>query len=527
MPSDDLSRADLEALEHHGLDVADVQRQLRLLRRPPRALRLVRPCTVGDGIIRVQDDERSSIEALGAQATAAGEFAKFVPASGAATRLFGSLLSAWSETPPPQWSELLRRSRAGDAVASDVVRLLRELERFPFEERLQARARQEGQSLASLRQAGRWHEILTLLLSAEGLGLADRPKALVPFHRTKHGVVSALEEQIDEGRPYLCDDSGRERYHFTVPPGARADFERVVEPLHSLEAAAGRQLSVRLSEQSGRTDTVAVDESGELLRDGSGRPLFRPGGHGALLSNLASTAAELVFIRNIDNVLPAGDARDDGVGWRRVLGGLLVDARNRSREMIRGLRSPDAGPALRLEARRFLRETFNHPASGPAEGDEVERLHLIAALDRPIRVCGMVPNRGEPGGGPFWVDSERGPALQIVEGSQVDLSDPAQREIWEASTHFNPVDLVCCLRDDRGQAYRLEDYVDQEAVIVTRKLLEGEKARVLERPGLWNGSMADWNSIFVEVPEQIFAPVKTVFDLLRPEHRASRDDGPE
>jgi len=527
MPLDDLSSTDLEALGHHGLDVADVRRQLLLLRQPPPALRLLRPCTVGDGITRLDENQRRSIEARATQAMAAGAFAKFVPASGAATRLFGSLLSAWNETPPPEWNEVLRRSRSGDAIASDVVRLLRELERLPFEEPLQAVARRGGMSLVSLRQAGRWHEILTLLLTPEGLGMADRPKALVPFHRTGRGVVSALEEQVDEGWPYLCDDSGRERYHFTVAPGAGPDFERTIEALRSREMKAGRTLSVRLSEQSGRTDTVAVDENGELMRDGSGRPLLRPGGHGALLPNLAETDAELVFIRNIDNVLPAGRAREEGVGWRRVLGGRLVEARDRSRELIEALQSPDAGPTIRLAARQFLAETFNRPLSGLSEGDESERLHLISALDRPIRVCGMVPNEGEPGGGPFWVDSAQGPVLQIVEGAQVDLSDPAQRAVWNASTHFNPVDLVCCLRNGLGQPYRLEDYVDRNAVIVARKLVDGEKARVLERPGLWNGGMADWNSIFVEIPAQIFAPVKTVFDLLRPEHQRVSDKDPE
>jgi hypothetical protein len=519
MSLDDLSSTDITTLQDTGLEETDVQRQLELLRHPPAPVRLLRPCTLGDGLVQLRPEEWDRLEKLAAGEAAKGTFAKFVPASGAATRMFGSLLRAWSETPPPSWQEILHRADGGDSVAEDVARLLDDLDRFPFQDQLRDAATDRGWDLSVLREDGNWHDILDLLLTDEGLGYIRRPKALVPFHRVNGGAATAFEEQIEEGRGYLRDAAGCARYHFTVEPGALPAFERTLGAIRALHDESASRLLVEFSQQSPGTNTIALGDDGHLVRDAAGVPISRPGGHGALLSNLQRTDAELVFIRNIDNVLPAGALREDSVRWRRRLGGLLVSVRDRARSLIEELQTLSASPAARATARRFLTERFRTLYGGPDEQSEAGRRHLIELLDRPIRICGMVPNQGEPGGGPFWIETATGPSRQIVEGAQVDLKNTAQHEIWNASTHFNPVDLVCCLRDAHGKPYELAEFTDPNAVIVARKLVDGQPAHVLERPGLWNGGMAAWNSVFVEIPATVFAPVKTVFDLLRPKHQ--------
>ena len=281
----------------------------------------------------------------------------------------------------------------------------------------------------------------------------------------------------------------------------------------------GNCFDVTFSFQKPSTNTIAADINNLPFRDADGRLHFRPGGHGALLDNLNDLQGDLIYIKNVDNIC-RDHLKDTGVFWKRVLGGYLVEVQRRVHSHIKSLL---AGSTLSLRAtEEFLRNTLmiELPAGYAYWNLEKKRIHLFSRLNRPIRVCGVVPNEGEPGGAPFWVrDRSGGLSAQIVERAQVDFDSPEQRDIWRSSTHFNPVDLVCAVRDYRGQPFDLRRYADPEAVFLTRKSRDGRELKALELPGLWNGSMADWTSIMVEVPSATFNPVKTVFDLLRPEHQ--------
>ena len=421
---DALSAADRAAIESHGLTEEEVARQLELLREPPAPQRIARAATAGDGVLRLAEGEHAELLALAGEAARAGRLTKFVPASGAASRMFAFLRADGAETPE---KKKFLESVDAFAFAGDLDRL------------------------------------------------AATPKGLLPFHRHPEGARTAFEEHLYEAAGTIRDAAGLCRVHFTVSPEHRKAFEdKLAEVRPRLERATGARFSISFSEQSPATDTIAGGADGGPFRTASGGLLFRPGGHGALLKNLGDVAGaggDIVLVKNVDNVVP--DARrGPTLLWKRLLAGLLVKLERASRH------------------------------------------------ERPIRVCGVVRNEGEPGGGPFWVAGPRGESLQIVESAQVDLADPAQASIWKTATHFNPVDLACSLRNAAGDPFDLGRFVDEKAVFIAEKTHEGKSLKALERPGLWNGAMAFWETVFVEVPKETFAPVKTVLDLLRPEHRS-------
>jgi len=446
MHHEDLTADDLRQAEERGLTGSEIRRQIALLRNPPPPARLVRPCTVGDGIVRLSPGEHPRLVARWEEAAARGRLAKFVPASGAASRMFESL------------DTTDRRNR-----------LLDNLFRLPFYGDLAAACRRCGWDLSR----GRPEEILRALLGPIGLGYADLPKALIPFHRYDNGNRTPFEEHLVEAAATVRDVARTVRVHFTVAPEHEARFRTLLEGSRErLEKSHGVRLEVTFSHQNPSTDTIAVDESNRPFRDADGKVVFRPGGHGALLPNLGAIGGDLVFVKNIDNV-QRGAAAETAVTWKKLLAGYLV--------------------GLEDEAR---------------------------AARRPVRVCGVVATTGEPGGGPFWVEGHDGEVVpQIVESAQVDAASEPQKAVFRASTHFNPVDLVCSLRDAQGTPYRLQDFVDPATVFISKKSRDGRPLKALERPGLWNGAMAGWRTVFVEVPSETFTPVKTVFDLLRPEHQ--------
>ncbi len=451
-----LTEADRRQLEARRLPEEDVLRQIGLLTNPPGRMRLLRPAIPGDGIVRIPPERTAELLSRWEAAAAAGRLSKFVPASGAASRMFEGL----------QGKSTLERERT--------KKLLEGLNRLAFRDDLAAACKARGFSLQPAAASGAYEEVLSVLLSPppRGLGFADLPKALVPFHLYPGGARTAFEEHLREAVATVRDASSFCRVHFTVAPECRDRFKAALREIRPpIELAEELTLEVTFSSQSPSTDTIALDEKGGLFRLEDGSLLLRPGGHGALLPNLEASHGDLVFVKNIDNVQPSSRA-EATITWKKLLAGLLL-----------------------------------------------ETLERLGDCGRPVRVCGVVRNEGEPGGGPFWVEGEDGSAsLQIVESAQVDLEEPGTRRIWNASTHFNPVDLVCALRAPGGTPYRLADFVDPSAVLLSRKSFAGRNLVALERPGLWNGAMARWHTIFVEVPIETFTPVKTVFDLLRPEH---------
>ena len=521
MTRGELSAADLEQLRRRGITVAEVERQLDLFRHPPRALHLLRPCRPGDGIVRLERARREELLERCARAAAAGRLLAFIPASGAASRMFESLLAVLQEEPPATLFDLERRAGAGERPAADVLRLWSHLPDFAFHQELEAAMRAGGIDLDAARAAGDHEAVLRALLAVPGLGYAERPKALIAFHRAATGVRTALAEQLVEAAEYLADAGGVVRMHFTVAPeheelvGAHLDRAAA-----SLAADRGVRLEVALSRQDPATDTLAVDVYNRPVRSADGALLFRPGGHGALLANLEATGGDVVFVKNIDNAVP--DRRKPlTVRWKRLLAGHLLRLQEAAFAHLERLEAESLDAAALAAAEEFSSAELGRPwPQGFSAATGAERAaRLRDLLDRPLRICGMVPNQGQPGGGPFWVVDRAGEvSRQIVESSQVDDESEAQRAIWEASTHFNPVDLVCGLRDRRGRPYELARFVDPDSVCISTKSADGRRLRALERPGLWNGAMAGWNTVFVEVPADTFAPVKTVLDLLRPEH---------
>jgi hypothetical protein len=494
--------ADLAAIRRRGMSVETAARQIERLRLGSGPTTVDRPATVGDGIERAEGRE-GEWERHGHDAIARGRCGGFVPASGAATRMFHELIQAWEQGPDAALD--------ADPV---VTRFLDALPRLALSETLAAALGESGLDLDHLRAERDARPILEALFSRTRLGFAHLPKALVPFHRDERGVRTALEEHVVDACATMADADGISRLHFTVPFDGRRPFETTAA---ALEREGRARVEITLSSQFPATDCLAATPEGAPLRDESGALVFRPGGHGALLANLAASGGDLMLLKNIDNVA-AAPFKGPTYAWvPRLLGHLAA----LERELFNLLdRLEDAGDGSAVaDAERFVRDALGL-ADAPARGDA--RAHFRHRLDRPLRVCGMVPNAGEPGGGPFWVrDAEGVPRLQIVEAAQLKTFGPAPQ-----ATHFNPVFMACALRDRYGRPRPLDVFVDEDAVIVTHKWTGGQPLLALERPGLWNGGMAHWNTAFLEVPVTIFTPVKTVFDLLRPEHQPATSSSP-
>lgn len=509
---------DLEQLREHGISPERATDCLDTFAEGVPHAVLDRPCTRGDGITVLADAEVERLCRRGEEAAREGRLTKFVPASGAASRMFQALSAA--------------RGRAGDTAATvgdfrdaPEYAALREfmarLDRFAFYPELEATLARRGERLRALRDAGRFGEILDCLLGPGAMGYGALPKGLVPFHRYADDCRTPVAEHLLEAGRYVRDRTGMVRVHFTVSPEHWAEVEDHVAAMCRRYEDRETSFDVTLSPQRPDTDTLAATLDNRPFREPDGSLALRPGGHGSLLANLNDLAADVVFIQNVDNVAVYAGA---AVRYRKALAGLLVELQARVFHYLERLH---AGPpaALLDEAARFARDTLSvAPPESLAGAPADERVGFLReTLDRPLRVCGMVASAGEPGGGPFWVRAGGGAcSLQIVESSQVDMEEPRQREVFAASTHFNPVDLVCGVRRSSGACFDLMRFRDPRSASISVKSSGARRFKALEHPGLWNGAMASWNTVFVEIPAQTFAPVKTVLDLLRPEHQPRR-----
>jgi len=518
------SEQDRRQMAELGLGEDEVRRQIALFADPPPPLRLDRPATLGDGIGTIDRSDRLRLEVAWAELSSSGRIVKFVPASGAASRMVRQL-EAIHHGDEADRASLERRAADGDEAAERALTFLDRLERFAFFEDLDAALAAAGEDLGALRREGRIEPILDHLLTdagGHGLSYATLPKGLVPFHRYPGERRTAFEEHLVEAVGMLRDEEGVCRLHFTVAPPNREDFERrLAEVRRRYEERYECTFEVDFSHQSHATDTLAVDLDDQPFRLADGSLLFRPGGHGALLGNLAELDAEVAIIKNIDNVVPEKH-QELVLLWKRLLLGHLQELRDRTFDLLARLESTGGDDADLLADAAALAAELGHPmpAAVAAGSAAARRNWLIDRLDRPLRVCGVVENSGEPGGGPFWVRGEDGSeSLQIVEKHQIDLADEDQAALLDAATHFNPVDVVGSLTDRSGTPYDLARFVDPNAVFIARKFHQGREIKALERPGLWNGAMAGWNTVFIAVPLATFAPVKTIFDLLRNAHQ--------
>ena len=506
------SEKDRQRITTQGLTMEEVVRQLALFRRGVPSIRLNRPCLAGDGIVVIPEEDRPVLLAAYEQARQTRRFMKFVPASGAASRMFR------------EWYRCLATGRFTDEVAR--AAFAADLKRYAFSPDLKAVLASGGEDLELLIEKGEDASILKSVLTEEGLNYGFLPKALLKFHAYPDGSRTALEEHLVEAALYARDANNVSRVHFTVS----REHEHAVRTLLSrvigdYESRLDTVFAVGISTQDPATDTIAVDPEKQPFRDDQGNPVFRPGGHGSLLMNLNLLDEDIIFLKNIDNTVP-DRLKTETALWKKLLAGCLVQLQEEIFTSVR-LLAGEGGREDDLERIRDFAEkrvNIGFPAGFRKLSLSERRSSLLRKLNRPIRVCGMVKNEGEPGGGPFWVedaDGNGGASLQIIEESQIDRNDPDQRAVWSSATHFNPVDLVCGVRDFQGRKFDLPAFIDPTTVAITRKSEKGRELQALERPGLWNGSMAFWNTVFVEVPLATFNPVKTVTDLLRPQHLPS------
>ena len=489
------STSDREQLEARGWTEASVSHQLAVLRGEKPTAKLVRPCTFGDGVQRLDESHDTERFQRCDAASQAGRIGYFVPASGAATRMFQSAVLAHQGG----YTTLAELKAASDPAMAPAVKALSGLKEMALWTLLQETAPELSFSVDD----GRIDDVFEVLLNT--LQLAGRPKGLIPFHRYSHGVRTPVAEHIEDALGLAGDHAVDITMHFTVGQGHEAAFEAAVAA-HLRQD--GQRIAFEWSNQDPHTDCIALNDAGEMFRASDGRLLFRPGGHGSLLHNLAALGGDVVLIKNIDSVVP-DRFRTDVLLWRRRMVGLALELEERAHFWLRQL---EAGQDWQ-ECAAWVRSQFGRSVAS-AEA-------LASVLNRPIRVCGMVANEGQPGGGPFWIEGRNGITPQIVEGAQLQADDPEQVAIWNQSTHFNPVDMVCLLRDRSGLPFALGEYVDPTAWIVTEKRHQGVPLRALENPGLWNGSMADWNTVFVDIPSSTFNPVKTWADLLDERHQTA------
>jgi hypothetical protein len=512
----------LEQILQSGVHELDLLKQLYLFRTGMPFIQLSAPCTVANGTIqRLSEDSVLHYLELANAAIAQGRVTKFVPASGAATRMFKSILAVLHADKEVSLQMLQKRADKQSDYRF-VLHFVQNIRSFAFFEHLTRKLQADGFDIESLIQQGNFHTILRYVIENIGLGYAQLPKGLILFHTyiSPEGILqarTAIEEHLIEALNYTQDAEGTSRIHFTISPEHE---EKVRLHLNSLQGLYPKNLEITLSEQKDSTNTIAVTPENEpfLTEDGLH---FRPAGHGALLENLNDICADIVIIKNIDNVVP-DRLKSLTYQYKRILCGVLVELQNEIFLSLKALEFENISRDKVLGIAEFAtNKLFWKPIQSleSLEITEVKNL-LFQYLNRPLRVCGMVKNSGEPGGGPFIVRHKDGShSLQIVESAQINLSDVIQKEIFESSTHFNPVDVVCGLRDFKGNQFDLLEFRDDETGFISVKSSNGRELKALELPGLWNGSMAHWNTIFVEVPSETFNPVKTINDLLKPEHQ--------
>lgn len=492
-----LSKKDEIELSRRGMNIYDLMQLIQQFTKDTRPVKLERPCTPSDGILVPNGGECHRLQRVFETESSKYSIVKFVPASGAASRMFKHLYNYSAEN-----------------VSELTEEFIVNFKHFPFVEKLRMAMNLNGVSLEQTVDNNDWGLIFDYILTTKGLFYDSQLKGMVTFHKYENESRNAFDEHISEAISYCRQADGSCHLHFTIAPQHLDLVSGYIKD--KLKDFPYENVEVSYSVQSEKSDTIALSKDDEPVRDESGQLLFRPAGHGALIHNLESLNYDIIFIKNIDNVTTQSKLGECSF-YKKVLAGLLIELKQKINAHLDALEKQ--GDENLDDALEFIQAWFQ---PGLPLGMSREQLIQYAKLrlDRPLRVCGMVRNEGEPGGGPFWVKMHGGYlSKQIVEKSQIDLHDVQQAKILASSTHFNPVDIVCCIRKNNGEIYKLGDFIDYSAGFVSEKFIQGQVIKALEWPGLWNGSMALWNTVFVEVPISTFNPVKTVNDLLRPGHQ--------
>lgn len=514
----EFNAGDLTQLKAKGIDKEQIESQIKHFEKGFPFIRLVEAATAANGILVMGEQDIELLVSHFELRRNDFSLLKFVPASGAASRMFKHLFEFVQLKQSP---ELLDQTDQ-DTGFNSVGNFIKRIQDFAFYDALKETARQTGYELDTLKDRREYARIIELLLDDKGMGYASLPKALLLFHSYPEGNRLALEEHLVEASHYSSDDHGIARVHFTISPEHKDRFESALSKATVMHGKKlGVKFEINLSEQKPSTDTIAVDMFNKPFRNIDGSLLFRPGGHGALIENLNDLAEDIIFIKNIDNIVP-DSLRAETYAYKKALAGLLIRLQEQVFDYLDILDSGNLEPGEAEEISQFARKNLMIDIPDYFDGlTDMEKIDfLFTKLNRPIRVCGMVRNEGEPGGGPFWVENAEGErSLQIVESSQIDFSDPDQAAIVQSATHFNPVDLVCGIYDYKGNKFDLRQFIDQETGFISVKSKDGLDLKALELPGLWNGAMSDWITVFVETPIITFNPVKTVNDLLRKQHR--------
>lgn len=504
-----ITTQDEELLAKKGISEAQIAEQLACFQKGFPYLRLDAAASIEKGILApAADEQKAYLAAWDAYTKTNKTIVKFVPASGAASRMFKNLfefLDAGYDKPTTKFEQTF----------------FDEIENFAFYDDLNvACQRTAGKEISALIDEENYKSIVAALLEVAGLNYGALPKGLLKFHKYSEGSRTPLEEHLAEGAMYATGKSGKVNVHFTVSAEHRELFKILVaEKADDFGKRYGVNYNITFSEQKPNTDTIAADMDNQPFRDND-KLLFRPGGHGALIENLNDLDADIIFIKNIDNVVP-DRLKEDTVTYKKLIAGVLVSLQEQAFEYLELLDSGKYAHEQVMEILQFVQKSLfcKNPETKELEDAELV-IYLKNKLNRPMRVCGMVKNVGEPGGGPFLAYNCDGTiSLQILESSQIDMDDPVKKEMFEKGTHFNPVDLVCAVRDYKGHKFDLAKFVDKATGFISYKSKSGKDLKALELPGLWNGAMSDWSTVFVEVPLSTFNPVKTVNDLLREQHQ--------
>ena len=498
-----LTEKDLKQIAQRGITEEQIMTQLKEFETGFPFLKLEAAAAVGNGIVAPNESERKQYVKTWEDYKAAGKrIVKFVPASGAASRMFKNMFAfvdADYDVPTTDFE----------------IKYFDEIEKFAFYDALDAVCQKnEGKGIKALMAEGKYKAVAANMLKAEGLNYGQLPKGMLLFHKYPEGSRTPMEEHLVEGALYAASN-GEAHVHFTVSHDHLAFFKaKVAEKADGFAKKYGIKYDITFSEQKPSTDTVAANPDNTPFREADGSLLFRPGGHGALIENLNEIEADVIFIKNIDNVVP-DRLKPETVEWKQVIAGVLVSLQKQAFEYLNIL---DGNPtdAQIAEIAQFVEKNL---CTNP-KNQKVDAEYLRKKLNRPMRVCGVVKNVGEPGGGPFLTYNQDGTvSLQILESSQIDTNNAEYMKMFTQGTHFNPVDLVCAVKDYKGNAFNLPDFVDKTTGFISSKSKGGKELKALELPGLWNGAMSNWSTIFVEVPLGTFNPVKTVNDLLREQHQ--------
>ncbi len=499
---------DLIYIQNRGNSIDKIQQQLDFFIQGIPKINLVRSAKVGDGIWQFSEEETNHFVAYFDKHKANYSIEKFVPASGAATRMFKFLNEFLNEFDVENDTI---NSYINKRNAKDVSIFIFGFKNFPFYKELKEKTIQLHPNYYSLTNDTKQYLLIKTLLSKEGLDFANKPKGILPFHVIERKVITPIEENIFEA-DFFKKENKKSKIHFTITEEFQSDFEKITNQFLDYE--------ISFSYQNQATDTLAVNEDNEPFRIEDNKLFFRPGGHGALIDNLNALESDIIFIKNIDNV--SQNHRKIIETYKKLLGGVLLWMQYKIFNYLKLLSSGNVTKEQIFEIKDFVEYKMAFPLLEEFDFFQIDHKidYLIKVLNRPIRVCGMVKNEGEPGGGPFWVqDENEQQTLQIVESSQIDFQNELQKNIAKEATHFNPVDIVCGVKNFKGEKFDLSKFVDPKTAFITEKTFNGKLIKAFELPGLWNGAMAKWTTIFVEVPLETFNPVKTVNDLLKSSHQ--------